>query len=38
MGIDTGIESGRFGRFFDDAPEVGGGEAATVVSEKYLSP
>jgi len=25
MGIDAGIEAGRFGRLFDDAPEVGGG-------------
>jgi hypothetical protein len=36
MGIDAGVESSRFGRLFDDAPEVGSGEAATVVAEKHV--
>jgi len=36
MGIDAGVESRRFGRPFDDAPEVGSGEAATVVAEKHF--
>jgi hypothetical protein len=36
MGVDAGVESRRFGRPFDDAPEVGSGEAATVVAEKHF--
>ena len=37
MGIDAGVESGCFRRLFDDAPEVGSSEAATVVTEKHFS-
>ena len=34
--IDAGIQAGSLSRLFDDAPEMGRGESATVIPEKYF--
>jgi hypothetical protein len=35
--IDAGIESCNLSCLFDDPPEMGSGEATTVITEKYFS-
>jgi hypothetical protein len=35
--IDTGVEPCSLSCLFDDAPEMRGGEPATVIAEKYFS-
>jgi hypothetical protein len=35
--IDAGVESCSLSCLFDDAPEMRGGEPATVIAEKYFS-